>query len=238
MPARRRPSRASPSVSGVAWTETNGSRHWVSASRPLAAVTGGGHETVRSGSTSATRGIMSGLRRLALTLVGRDGEHRVGGHLGPRARGGGHRDAGRGGPGNGPAGSDHLQVIQRITAVAEQDGHGLAGIDDAAAADRGNHVGAVLARGGDGGPGQFDRRLAGHREHRGGHAHIGEQFRVPLGVGARAHQRAGAEPGQDARQVGRPAGPGHDPAGGGELEPHRHGEPLAQPVGATGNTVE
>ena len=40
--ARRSPSRASPSVSGVARGETNGSRHWVSASRPLAAVTAGG----------------------------------------------------------------------------------------------------------------------------------------------------------------------------------------------------
>ena len=37
------------------------------ASRPLAAVTGGGHETVSSASTRATRGIISGLRRLALT---------------------------------------------------------------------------------------------------------------------------------------------------------------------------
>src|SRR6478672_7193187 len=63
--ARRSPSRARPSVSGFARTETNGSRHWVSASRPLAAVTGGGHDTVSSGSTSATRGIISGLRRLA-----------------------------------------------------------------------------------------------------------------------------------------------------------------------------
>ena len=51
----------------MARTETNGSRHWVSASRPLAAVTGGGHDTVSSGSTSATRGIISGLRRLALS---------------------------------------------------------------------------------------------------------------------------------------------------------------------------
>ena len=50
----------------MARTETNGSRHWVSASRPLAAVTGGGQDTVSSGSTSATRGIISGLRRLAL----------------------------------------------------------------------------------------------------------------------------------------------------------------------------
>ena len=33
---------------------------------PLAAVTGGGQDTVSSGSTSATRGIISGLRRLAL----------------------------------------------------------------------------------------------------------------------------------------------------------------------------
>ena len=37
------------------------------ASRPLAAVTGGGQETVSSGSTSATRGIIIGLRRLALS---------------------------------------------------------------------------------------------------------------------------------------------------------------------------
>jgi len=34
-----------PSVSGVALTETSGSRHWVSASRPLAAVTGRGQDT-------------------------------------------------------------------------------------------------------------------------------------------------------------------------------------------------
>ena len=54
-------------MTGVARTETNGSRHWVSASRPLAAVTGGGHDAVSSGSTSATRGIISGLRRLALS---------------------------------------------------------------------------------------------------------------------------------------------------------------------------
>ena len=39
----------------------------MSASRPLAAVTCGGQDAVSSGSTSATRGIISVLRRLALT---------------------------------------------------------------------------------------------------------------------------------------------------------------------------
>jgi len=34
---------------------------------PLAAVTGGGQEALSSGSTSATRGSINGLRRLALT---------------------------------------------------------------------------------------------------------------------------------------------------------------------------
>ena len=39
----------------------------MSASRPLAAVTGAGQDRVSSGSTSATRGIISGLRRLAFS---------------------------------------------------------------------------------------------------------------------------------------------------------------------------
>ena len=57
---------ASASVSGDAWPQTYGSRHWVSASSPLAAVTFGGQSRVSSGSTSATRGIIDSLRRLAL----------------------------------------------------------------------------------------------------------------------------------------------------------------------------
>jgi hypothetical protein len=65
--ACRSPAAARQSVSAFARTETKGSRHWLSASRPLAAVTGGGQLMVSSGSTIATRGIISGLRRLALT---------------------------------------------------------------------------------------------------------------------------------------------------------------------------
>src|SRR5215470_10095400 len=61
------PSRATASVSGFAMGLTNGSRHWVSASIPLAAVTAGGQDTVSSGSTTAARGIIVWLRRLALT---------------------------------------------------------------------------------------------------------------------------------------------------------------------------
>ena len=95
------------------------------------------------------------------------GEHGVGGNFRPGACGGGHRDAGHRGLGNRPAGPDNLQIVQRVTAISQQYGHGLAGIDDAAAADRGHHVGAVLACGGDPGPGQLDRRLGGHFQHRG-----------------------------------------------------------------------
>ncbi len=47
--------------------ETRGSRHWVSASIPLDAVTPGGQLTVSSGSTSATVGCITGLRRLAFS---------------------------------------------------------------------------------------------------------------------------------------------------------------------------
>ena len=47
-----------------------------------------------------------------------------------------------------------------------------------------------------------------------------------------------AEPGQYARQFGRSPGTDHDAPGGGELEPHRHGESLAQPSPLSGNTTE
>ena len=103
-----------------------------------------------------------------LEPVLRHGEHRVGGRLGPGARGGRDCDAGRRGPGDRPARPNHLQVVQRVTAVAEQHGHGLAGVDDAAAADRDDHVGSVLACGGDPGPGQFHRGLARDGKHRDG----------------------------------------------------------------------
>jgi hypothetical protein len=80
------------------------------------------------------------------------GKHGVGGNLRPGARRGGHRDAGHRGLGNHPACPDDLQVVQRITAVSQQHGHGLADVYDAAAADRGDYIGAVLAGGGDRGP--------------------------------------------------------------------------------------
>ena len=58
-------------------------------------------------------------------------------------------------------------------------------------------------------------------------------------VAARADQDPGPEPGQDARQFGRPARADHDAPGGGELEAaRRHGEPLAQPAPSAGNTAE
>mmetsp|Transcript_36171 Transcript_36171/g.93937 ORF Transcript_36171/g.93937 Transcript_36171/m.93937 type:complete len:330 (-) Transcript_36171:618-1607(-) len=56
------PCNASASVTGLALLETKGSMHWMSASRPVAAVTAGGSSSVSSGSTTATAGNMNGLR--------------------------------------------------------------------------------------------------------------------------------------------------------------------------------
>ena len=211
----------------------------MSASRPLAAVTAGGHDTRQQRVDQRDPGDHERAAQAGLEPVLRHGEHRVGGHLGPGARGGGDRDAGHRGPGDRPARPDDLQVVQRVAAVAQQHGHGLAGVDDAAAADRGDRVGSVLARGGDPGAGQLHRRLARHREHRGGQPEAGQQPGVTRRVGARAHQHPGSEPGQHARQFGHLAGPDHDAPGGGELErPRRHGAPLAQPVLSAGNTAE
>jgi hypothetical protein len=64
--ARRNPSAAHRSVNGLAIGDTSGSRHWVSASSPLAAVTAGGQPTVSSGSTRATAGSIGRPRMLTL----------------------------------------------------------------------------------------------------------------------------------------------------------------------------
>jgi hypothetical protein len=118
----------------------------------------------------------------------RRGEHGVGGDLRAGASRGGHRDAGHGSLANRPAGPDDLQVVQRVTAVTQQHGHSLAGIDDAAPANRGHHVSAVLTRGGDPRPGQSDRRLPGDLQHRGRQPHAGQQPGMTRPVRARAHQ--------------------------------------------------
>jgi hypothetical protein len=57
--------------------------------------------------------------------------------------------------------------VSTASAVTSADGHGLGGIDDAAAADRGAHVGTLRNGDLDPFPDQFDGRLAVHREHRG-----------------------------------------------------------------------
>lgn len=88
--ARRQPFRASPSVGGVACGHTNGSRHWVSASRPPAAVTAGGHPVSRG------RRSLPGQRQRAAqaglaSMLGR-GEDRVRGDLRAGAGRRGDRD--------------------------------------------------------------------------------------------------------------------------------------------------
>ena len=182
---------------------------------------------------------MSGLRRLALSWCSGTASTAlavtsapVPAVVGTATQGAAGRVIGRPDP-------DDLQVVQRVTAVAQQHGHGLAGVDDAAAADRDDRVGSVVARGGDGGPGQLHRRLVRHREHRGGQPDAGQQPGVTRRVGARAHQHPRSEPGQHARQFGHPAGPDHNAPGRRELERAcRHGEPLAQPPESAGYTAE
>ena len=167
------------------------------------------------------------------------GEHGVGGYLRPSTSGGRHRDAWHGGPGDRPAGPDDLQIIQRVTAVAEQHGHGLTSVDDAAAADRGNNVCAVLARGGHTSAGQLDRGLGPHREHHGRQPQPGQEPSVARRVRARAHQHPRPEAREHARQLRYPASTDHDAGRGGELETRRrHGELLAQRSLPAGNTAE
>jgi hypothetical protein len=74
----------------------------VSASRPLAAVTGGGQDTVSRGSTSATAGSISGLRGLALRRCSGEGSTALAVTSGPGAGRGRHRHAGHRGPGDRP----------------------------------------------------------------------------------------------------------------------------------------
>jgi hypothetical protein len=111
--------------------------------------------------------------------------------------------------------------VQRVAAVAQQHGHGLAGIDDAAAADRHHHVGAMFASRGDRGPDQLNRGLGGHRKRRRGQPQAGQQSGVTGRVRTGDHQHPGPEPGQQARQLLRPAGTGHDAPGGGEVKARR-----------------
>ena len=109
----------------------------------------------------------------------------------------------------GLAGPDDLQVVQRVTAVAQQHGHGLAGVDDAAAADGGDDVGAVLAA----------AATAARASSTVGSAATGNTAaaspRPASSPACRAgsppvQQHPGAEPGEHARQLRRPAGTGQD----------------------------
>ena len=64
-------------MNGLARCDSKGSMSWESASIPLVAMVGGGTPTSRSGSTTATFGSSSGLRRLALTPLPESTELRV-----------------------------------------------------------------------------------------------------------------------------------------------------------------
>ena len=130
---RRIPFRARASLNGLAREESSGSISWDRASMPLAAITGRGRPTRRSGSTTATFGSISGLRRLALTPSA--GQHGVAGHLRAGTRGGRHGDARQSRFLDRPAGADDLEMIHRIAAAGRQHSGRLGDIQRAAAAE-------------------------------------------------------------------------------------------------------
>ena len=201
-------------MSGLARTETKGSRHWVSASRPLDAVTAGGQPSVSAGSTSATRGSIRGLRRLALSRCSGTASTAFAVTSAPVPAVVGTATYGDGRARDRLAAPDQLDVVERVAAVAEQHGDGLAEVDDAAAADGHDQVRAVLTGRRRRRASDVDRGLAGHREHRGGHAQPVDEACVPRRLRPRAHQarvsqgrpgsRAVRRPGRPPRSRGRP----------------------------------
>ena len=115
----------------------------------------------------------------------------------------------------------------------------FAGIEDAATADRGNDVGAVLARGGDAGPGQLDRGLGATANTAAGSPSPASSpawraGSAPVHTSTRDPSPA-STPGSSAA---RPAPAMMRPAVANSKAGRRHGEPLAQPSPAAGNTAE
>jgi len=114
--------------------------------------------------------------------------------------------------------TDHLEVVQRITAVAEQRRHRLAQVEHATAADRDHHVRAAGPAGLHRGASHFDRRFAGDGDHLGGYRQGIEKLSVPLGSRAGEHQRPGAPPVDECGQLRGAPRPEQHPVRGGELE--------------------
>jgi hypothetical protein len=131
-----------------------------------------------------------GAAQAGLEPVFGHGENRVRRDLGPCAGRCGHRHVRDGRARDRLPAPDQLDVVERVAAVAEQHGDGLAEVDDAAAADGQDQVRSVLT-------GSPRRRasdvyagLAGHREHRGGHTHPVDEACVPRRPRPRTHQGA------------------------------------------------
>ena len=99
-----------------------------------------------SGSTTARRGSIDALRRLALTRCAGTGEDGIAGDFAAGAGGGGDGDAGCGGVGERTAVADDFEVVQRVAGIGEQGGDRFGGIERAAAAEGDDEI--AIARGG------------------------------------------------------------------------------------------
>ena len=99
-----------------------------------------------SGSTTARRGSIDGLRRLALTRCVGTGEDGVASDFAAGTGGSGNGDAGGGWVGERASGADDFEVVQRVAGVGEKGGDGLGGIERAAAAEGDDEI--AIAGGG------------------------------------------------------------------------------------------
>ena len=115
----------------------------VRASMPLSAVTFGGHDTVSSGSTSATARPQVVAQHADLDVVVGVGEHRRGRHLGAGAGRRRHADQRQDRAGH-PVVAD---VVARRAAVREHDGGDLGQVHVAAAAEADHGIGTKRFRG-------------------------------------------------------------------------------------------
>ena len=156
------------------------------------------------------------------SVLGR-GEDGVARHL--RAGAGGRRDGHErsGGPPDRLPAADDLQVVERVAAVAEEGGHGLAGVDRAAAPAGHHQVDALGAGGGCPAPHVGDGRLAGGRKRHDREARRRQGVARgggPLDGAPGDEERPAAEGSSDLREAGHRSGAEEDAGRRGELEPH------------------
>jgi hypothetical protein len=156
------------------------------------------------------------------TVFGRS-KNSIAGDFGAGAGGGGNRNERRGGFCEGTTATDDFKIIEKFTAVGEQGGNGLAGVDGAATTEGDDEV-AVFARGqGEAVPNSLDFRLARRREDDAVHAVFTKEFKHwsgAKGVASGDDKCAPAKFGGEWCGLADGARAEDDAIGGGEFKAH------------------